>query len=207
MCGVMRAMHRTKEVEADKEENANLGLLDQTPHVSFTLGESFCPILHQSWPCHLEPELGLTASVFGIIRQQLRLHHLTYQVPWSLLLALKALPGPTVLHGETDPQSFSPSCSAGQPKAGRELRDVERTDIEPGAPLPATNARAAAPFQPDVSTRAKGGDIATHPICPEQKTSPASKASDRRRRGDQADEDDGLNGAGTRHGPLAASSD
>jgi len=39
--GLARAPHstqRTKEVEADKEENANLGLLDQTPHVSFTLG-------------------------------------------------------------------------------------------------------------------------------------------------------------------------
>ena len=111
-----------KEVEADKEENANLGLLDQTPHVSFTLGESFCPILHQSWPCHLEPELGLTASVFGIIhQQQLHLHLLTYQVPWCLLVAVKALPGSTVLYGETDPQSFSPGCSPGQPKAGREF--------------------------------------------------------------------------------------
>ena len=124
MCGVnvMRVMHRTREEEVDKEENDNPGQLDQTPHVSSTLGESFCSILHQSWPCcHLEPELGLTASVFGIIRQQLRLHHLTYQVPWCLLIALKALPGPTVLYSETDPQSFSSGCSPRQPKAGREL--------------------------------------------------------------------------------------
>ena len=103
-------------------------------------------------PYHLEPELGLTASVIGIIRHQLQhLHRLTYQVPWRLFIALEALPGPTVLYGETDPQSFSPGCSPGQPKAGRELCDVERTDNQPFAPFPATHARAA-PFQLDVPT-------------------------------------------------------
>ena len=120
----MRVMARTREVEVDKEEIDNLGRLDQTRHANSTLGEcetllarSFispgplCPTLSQSQP----------ASVFGIIRHQLGLHLLTYQVPWRILIALQALPGPTILHGETDPQSFSPSCSPGQPKAGREL--------------------------------------------------------------------------------------
>ena len=77
-----------------------------------------------------------------------RLEDLTFQVPRHLLLALEALPGPTVLDGETHPQSFSPSsgCKWGGEPA-RELRDAARTDDQLGASLPATLARTPPALQ------------------------------------------------------------
>ena len=124
VCGVIRVMHRTREVEADKEESDNLGQLDQIPRASSTLGEPFSSFITPGPAATLGKSLAslsLPQSLASSV-STLRLHHLTYQVPWCLLVALKALPGPTILNGETDPQSFSPSSSPGkQPKAGREL--------------------------------------------------------------------------------------